>query len=153
MQGVNISLLLALSLLLLNFLKMEYKIQYEHLNKYIFGGKADIILKDIRNNDYINFYILKNSKNFVVYYKTFKLIKIGEIKHSNDFIILEPFKQNLDKDYTKIFIKFFNIIFIDKKIPNNIEVYYTGKCSICGRTLKNPKYIEIGIGVECLKKV
>jgi hypothetical protein len=152
MQGVNQSLLLALSLLLLNFLKMEYKIKYEHLSQYLFGGKADIILKDIRNNDYINFFIIKKFNTYIVYYKTFKLIEIATIIITSNFYALNLNKNNIDKDYTKIFNQFFTMIYLERKTPSNIEVYYTGKCSVCGRTLKNPKYIEIGIGSECLKK-
>lgn len=35
---------------------------------------------------------------------------------------------------------------------NATNIERTGRCHVCGRALKNPKYAEIGIGPVCLKK-
>lgn len=128
---------------------MNHKIKQENLKTYLFGGNADFILKDTRNNDYINYNIVKYPNDiFRVYHKSAKKTYIGNII-GKIFTILDKEASN---DIATIFSKFHYILIYTDKLPSNIDVYYTGKCSVCNRTLKNPKYIDIGIGIECLKK-
>lgn len=38
------------------------------------------------------------------------------------------------------------------KLPNNVQFLHLGKCSRCGRILKDPTSIERGIGSKCINK-
>lgn len=38
-------------------------------------------------------------------------------------------------------------------LDSRIKIWHDGICSVCGRTLKDEKSVEIGIGPECLKSL
>lgn len=59
------------------------------------------------------------------------------------------------KFFTRDHAEFFDIIFLNisigKEIPG-IEIYHSGRCCRCGRTLTVPESIVSGIGPECAFK-
>lgn len=136
-----------------------YKLTTDKLQSYLLGGKADFIVKEKDNENHINFQVRKDSKKENLFYVTYHGMRwdyIGLIKKENDMIDFYPIK--LDTKYTqaqieksKIFRKLFLFIFALDKLPSNIEVMYSGRCSVCNRLLTDPIYIEIGIGKICLE--
>jgi hypothetical protein len=134
-------------------------LQVEYLDKFILGGSSEFILSEKETKNHIDFHVKQDSKNKSLYwvrYKSIEWIYIGRILLEPK-ILFHPLKVNTNTsneiiEKAEVFRKFILYIFYVKKIPSNLEVLYTGKCSICHRTLKNPTYIKIGIGPECLKK-
>jgi hypothetical protein len=144
-----------------------YKLNLENVQKYILGGKADFIIRDINNEDHINFKVKKDVKNDRVYYVTYKSIDwlyLGKIeiyinskKDEKDFVNFKALTTGKITEDVKlkceIFYKFILWIYHKETLPINIEVMYSGKCSVCNRKLTDPKYIEIGIGKHCLENM
>lgn len=133
-----------------------YTIKYENIKPFLLGGKADFIVKNTKTNNHLNYVITKKELNevdyiYYVYYKSHIKIYLGFLNDKG--IIFTP-DWKVEEKYHKqrdIFGKLHNFIFNRNKYPNDIEIGYTGECSVCGRKLTNPKYIELGIGEWCLK--
>lgn len=137
---------------------MEHKLDtLEKIQLFLVNKNSEFIVKNISNNHTIRFNIklkkeINNNKHKFYIYKDNKYI--GNLYKEN--IISES--ENKITYICKIsdddvFEKLINFIYVLNKIPNNIEIYHTGKCSLCGRKLVKLKYIEIGIGEKCLKSL
>ncbi len=141
----------------------KYKLEYPILVKFLLGGKADFILHNLTSENHINFLIGKSDTNkyWQVYYILDKKRPqyIGAIITYKDFVEKDCYQYKprhplIGEDEVKmnhIFSKFFEFVFKQDKIPNNCEVLYTGKCSVCHRKLTDPISIERGIGKYCLE--
>ena len=141
---------------------MEYTLEYDKLRKFLLMGNCDFVIKNNRNEHRINFLIKKDKEKddiFYIKYKSHKWTYIGWFKkYHNQLRFKDEFnfypKEGMitqDDNKYQIFKSFMEIIYIKEKLPNNVSVYYTGRCSKCGRTLTNPDYIKIGIGQWCLE--
>ena len=154
-----------------------YSLTLENLKPFLLGGKSDFIIRNKTNNNHLNYSIkLNHNKSsqkqetipnekliYYVYFKSTQKEYIGTIISSITLHNTKPLKSIvfyptnkssiLDKpDITKqinTFTLFFDFIFNKNKIPNNVEVLYTGECCKCGKKLTDPKYIERGIGAWC----
>lgn len=141
-----------------------HKLSLENSQNYILGGKADFVVKDINNSNHINFKVkLKENNIYYVSFKSIDWLYIGHIETKKieeyNVPIFKPKKDLLsqkDKDSIIekqiIFSNLIKYIYYLQQIPSNIEILYSGICSICGRKLTDPIYIEIGIGKICLGK-
>lgn len=138
----------------------------EYIQNYILGGTADIVVTDTIKDLHINYTITKDKKDDTIYYVRFKshssiyigFIKTKEVKVNQDVYNIPEFKKksNLQEDYNykaEVFHNLILYIYYLNKLPNNIEILYTGRCSVCNRQLTNPDYIAIGIGEICLQKM
>lgn len=140
----------------------------DSLPQFLIGGTAEFILSEIGNKNHIRFKIKRDVKDEKKYWVRYKAVGdwryIGYIHYDllreGTFWILgtEPVAQyhpqpNTEDDrvISEIFRKFLLFVYYLKKIPSNLEVLYTGECCVCGRRLKDPIYIKIGIGKICLE--
>jgi len=138
-----------------------YILEYEKLQDFMLGGKADFVIVNKNNEHRINYIIKKfpyNDNKFKVSYKSHIKIDIGYIVlESQNIISFQSidFKHLaiLSKERAETFKGLFNFVFVRNMIPNNVSVCYTGRCSICGRKLTDPEYIRIGIGKKCLEEM
>lgn len=144
-----------------------HRLIIDKLPDFILGGWADFIVSEIGNTNHINFKVKQDPNRKDTYYVRYKSIDwkyIGYIKvklNDPDRLTYKPLFFPCNKK-DKMTDEMINIATIFKKLvlyiyhlntlPSNIEVLYAGKCSRCGRELKDPKYIDIGIGPTCLKK-
>lgn len=135
-----------------------YKLNLENSQRYILGGKANFIVKDTNNQDHIEFKVRQDPKNESIYYIRYKGIDwyyIGYIIVSQDKALFYPsIKGEMTDDNllkADIFKKLILYIYHLNSLPKNIEILYTGVCSVCGRKLTDPIYIEIGVGKICLE--
>lgn len=147
-----------------------YKLSEKHIKEYLLGKRANFVLENKTNGHHAEFSIsikkdteFSNRVVYNVFFKSNQSVYIGRITKEKilsngeniiryNFWELKPSHDNY-KDYydrSKLFSIFFRLIFYNNKIPNNVNVLYTGQCSICGRKLTNPTYIDIGIGPDCL---
>lgn len=143
-----------------------HKLTLENSQNFILGGKADFIVSDINNNDHINYEVRQDVKQKNIYYVKYKsldwvylgYIRTTEVKTEDVIYYIPEFfpviKRLTDQIIQKssIFNKIILYIYYIQKLPSNIEIKYAGRCSICGRKLTDPAYIEIGIGKQCLEK-
>lgn len=146
-----------------------YQLSQEKLISYILGGKADFIVKEKDSAEHINFNVTKDPQNDKLYYVRYKSVNwdyIGCIRiyttlvmgTDETWINFYPIKkekvQNENQPIkAEIFRKLFLFIFVIGKLPSNLEIWYTGRCSICNRMLTDPTYIAIGIGKKCLENL
>lgn len=142
-----------------------YDIEFEYFKKFILGGKADFIVRNINSGNHLNYKVLKHipkeneqidetKEIYYVYFKSHKDIYLGNIIKYKDNKILYFFgAKKFDNNFSKeleIFVKLFYFIFRKNMYPISVQILYTGECSVCGRKLTNPDYIKIGIGSKCL---
>lgn len=137
-----------------------HTLKYEHIKDFLLGGKCKFILYNKDNKHHIQFNIKQRKPKdeedihitYYISYHSHSDIYIGWI--DKDTLQFNRNTKLLDEEDLKkctIFSKLFEFIFKRNKYPNNIEILYSGECSVCGRELTNPKYIELGIGEYCLK--
>lgn len=145
-----------------------YKLSEDNIKEFLLGGYANFVLKNITNNHHIEYTIkikeetrkLNRTLYFVSYKSTEwqyigilvreKVLSNGQEKEEINF----HFKTDISVDHylqAKTFKGLIEFIYHKDKLPNNVEILYTGQCSICNRKLTDPKYINIGIGPTCLK--
>lgn len=134
-----------------------------HLQKFLLGGKAQItIVNQITKNEYTYFIKRKiddKGKETDSYY--IYLVGKGRGNYIGYFLKSKPvivcyISTKIEEENRKSFIiidGFISILYRQNLMPKGIKVFYDGRCSICNRVLKDPTYIEIGIGPECLKKI
>lgn len=136
-----------------------YKIEYENIKNFLLGGKCDFILINKTTKHHIGFSIKLITKSntkpnrYYVYYNSTSPTYIGWLNEDGSWLGIYT---NIEEQYLKqqsIFHKLHNYIFKEDKYPNNIEIHYTGQCSKCGRILKDPKSIKLGIGKYCLENM
>lgn len=136
-----------------------YNLTIEVLPDYIFGGKANFIIKELNSKDHIEFKIRQDVKDKNIYFVRYKSIdwKYIGILNKKDlrfFPVIEASELTKEKlDVTEVFYKLMIFILQLKRLPLNLEVLFTGECSICGRKLTDPKYIKIGIGSTCYNNI
>lgn len=134
----------------------------ESLPHFILGGTAEFILNEIETRNHIRFRVKVDSKDKNRYWVRYKpmgdWVYIGWIDISGELPVFHPLTLNVATpneviERADVFRKFILFIYYLKRIPRNLEVLYTGRCSVCGRTLKDPYYIKIGIGKICLENI
>lgn len=139
-----------------------YKLTIDKLPAYILGGRANFIVRDINIDVHIEYKIKRDKNNGRIYhisYKSIDWVYIGvlelwiiEGKTLVKFVAKNVIRITDDMiDKAIIIRKLILNIFYLSRLPNNIEIIYTGVCSVCNRKLTDPKYIEIGIGKICLE--
>lgn len=139
---------------------------FNHIQNYILGGRADFIVAEKDSDIHFNYTVTQDKKDESLYYVRYKslssivigIVKTEATKVDEDIYNLPKFtlKKHIQSEFihkAQVFNKLILYIYYLQKLPNNIEILYTGICSICGAKLTNPKYIEIGIGPTCLKNV
>lgn len=136
-----------------------HKLNLENAQRYILGGKADFVIRDINTQDHIEFKVrqdIKNNKIYYVRYKSIDWLYIGVLEIWNDKPVFRvSIKGKMTEDMilkSQVFYKFILYVYHILNLPCNIDILYTGVCSRCGRKLTDPIYIEIGIGKICLEK-
>jgi len=56
------------------------------------------------------------------------------------------------KKYIEVFDFSFKAI-INNKVPNTMKIYHEGVCGYCGKPLRDPHSMDIGIGPVCRKQL
>lgn len=134
-----------------------HKLTIESLPQFILGGYADFIVSEIDSRDHINFKVKQDARDkhkFYVRYKSIDWIYIAYFQTDGENFRYMSQSTTIDgKLKSDIFRKLLLFIYFGRKVPSNLEILYSAQCSKCGRELKDPKYIEIGIGPTCLKKI
>ncbi len=132
---------------------MNHLIQFEHLIKFMLGGKAEIVIRNKFSDHHITYKIQQSKKKETLYNVFHNKQYLGSIDASWPTKIFWPSKDSSISSMkeTKVFKDLSIFIFNNSKLPNAVEVYHTGRCSVCNRTLKDPEYIKIGIGKICLE--
>jgi hypothetical protein len=145
-------------------------INVSHLQKFLLGGKAEVTLvNQITKNEYSYFIKRKlddNGEQTDVFYIYLVGKRKGDylgffrVRDNSPEPVIVPsqltISKKIDEDNRKAFTiidGFISILYRQNLSPRGVKVFYNGRCSVCNRVLKDPVYIEIGIGPECLKKM
>lgn len=139
-----------------------YSLTMDSLPQFILGGVAEFVLSEKDTKSHIAFRVKRDSKEenkYWVRYKSVDWVYIGYIDakpvSTNNplFYPLKLDRHTPDETIIKadIFRKFVLYVYHLNKIPENLDVLYTGRCCMCNRELKDPIYIKIGIGKICLQ--
>ncbi len=137
----------------------HFKLTMDSLPQFLLGGTAEFVLSEISNKNHLRFKIKRDTKDVLRYWVRYKTI--GDWRYigymiDHPLFVPEYHPQPSTEDsrvVSEVFRKFLLFIYHLKKIPSNLEVLYTGECCVCGRRLKDPIYIKIGIGKICLENM
>lgn len=137
---------------------MNNVIANSFLEKYIFAGNAYFTLTSKKTNTHYTYNIYRKKNAPVWYVKIHdghSHVYSGYIKVING--MYRYFKGNsgvYDMNDNRILsLMWFIRHMKDSDIDTKIVLQHVGKCCKCGRTLSDPKSIELGVGPECAKMV
>lgn len=125
----------------LNIYMMEKIIPHNKVLEFILAGNAEFTVKNDKTGNH-RVYKVRKRKEPNTWYVFATSGYVGVINRESYGLLyrgLEEFKQ------------VFKLI-VDDKIPDNAKFYHIGKCCVCGRPLKDPESIELGIGPQCRGK-
>lgn len=144
-----------------------YKLSIENCQNFLLGGKADFLVKDIVNKVTLNYLIKQdyyNKKLYYIKYKSFDWLNVATLQIKE--LIIDNVQINLPVFFplnnvsdvkiiekSNIINTIILCIYYIEQLPFNIEIHYTGRCSICGRKLTDEISINRGIGETCMKKI
>lgn len=135
----------------------------ENVIAFIFGGKAEFtILQEAtdRTPEISVRYKISKSKDGKVYFVSTQPIGSMELAYhgyiyNNRFFIAKRFDFN-PGDYNEKAINALNWVLncVSKgnNLPSVVHILHHGKCSRCGRRLKDIESLRCGMGPECRKK-
>lgn len=127
------------------------------IKKFIFGGMSEFTIINLKSNKFMRYKVVVARNNphvfFVSCERNGKYVYAGNFKVYKDKLEYDKgLKGTLDSSSVEIKSVFW-VIANEKKLGEVIEVLHHGKCSVCGRPLKDAESIMRGIGPICLKKI
>ena len=129
------------------------EIEFKYLKQFILGGRAEIVVKNTRSGNHITYKILKSKTNDIAYQIKHLKIYLGTYYSNINAFTYTPNKIVQDSKEFKVIVKLIDFMFVQERLPIDVVVLSTGRCSVCNRTLKDPEYIKIGIGKYCLTQI
>jgi hypothetical protein len=135
-----------------------------HLQKFLLGGKAEFTIINNNSKNRYTYKFLRSESDTGVYF-----IRIVYEDRKNYYlgffrVMFRPVMtvqtarisqtiEDCDRQAFEIISLLLIILYGQNRMPIGVEIQYNGRCSVCNRVLTNPKYVEIGIGPECLSKL
>lgn len=140
----------------------------QRIKRYITAGDCYVILCSTRTKFHYSYKIKRWEKNpncFFVTHHTVETMKVGMFKIEADSTPLAEMKYNitgfhfyltkcqLPENHAAVRAFGYLMHCLNRnEYPALVEVWHNGSCGKCGRVLKDPESIEVGIGPECRKK-
>jgi len=135
-----------------------------HLQKFLLGGKAEFTIINEKSKNKYTYRFIRNESNKTVYfirivYENGKDYYIGYFTIAGEPVSIPQTPRisnkidDADRQAFEIISWLIQILYRQNRMPIGCEIQHNGRCSVCNRTLTNPKYVEIGIGPECLSKL
>lgn len=118
---------------------------------YILGGKSIVTVLNPNTGNRFTYKVTKHKTENIYFvsvltnpdhYTFIGTVLINGFKHSN--------KSEISSGAPSV--KVFNYIYDKlktKNLPDFIEIYHSGRCAKCCRTLTDPESIKIGFGPHC----
>lgn len=131
----------------------------EDIKRFLFAGKAIITLESSVTGKHFTFKV-KQAKKDDVTSPFFVSVLSGEDTYlyigiinaeRNKFNLTKNSKVGSDALSYKAFKYFFELLITGKQNPG-LNVFHSGVCGRCGKSLTTPESIERGLGPECSKK-
>lgn len=130
-----------------------HKLANDKVLDFLFGGSALFTIRNSETGNHMSFKVTKSKKKdcyFVI--KNDGKIFLGTIFDKNKFVLGKNNQSLMDSPEVKAFtFVFYNLL--KKTLPSKVEIWHSGKCCRCGRTLVDPLSCELGIGPECRRKM
>lgn len=131
----------------------SYLMSHEDALKYIMGGKAGFTILNIKTGKQFSYTTYaKKYVHYVFYCGEY----IGYIsKKSKVFAESMVDLKNLlsPKDQSALQFKWIWDRLNESKLPNTIQFYHHGTCSVCGKPLTDPESIKRGMGNICASRI
>ncbi len=131
---------------------MNARIEQQHAVRYILGGRAEVVFKNVDTGNQFRYHIKEARDNF-----WFVNLDVGNktapayIGYITNFY----FKMNMNCEFEQG-MKTFGYVWRQLNtltLPDNIHIYHTGVCSVCHRKLTDADSIIIGMGPICACKL
>lgn len=133
---------------------MRNEVKYNLLD-FILGGKADFTIFQ-EPNIQVKYRVVENDTKtlWFVYTETDESKKVsyqGFFTKSTPYVFREGKKSNI-KLNSKAIKGLMWVLNHANSLPSTVHVLHHGKCSICGRQLKDADSLASGLGPVCRKK-
>ena len=133
--------------------------------RYMLAGNATVTFKSQKTGDRRTFKIRKNKpserfpnpEGFFVSFlngpdNESDYLYLGMISGTLEFRLTNASRAGADSVVYKAFKYVWDKLQCTEDVPG-VEIWHSGKCGRCGRTLTVPESIESGIGPECASKL
>lgn len=135
----------------------------EELKQFILGGKAIFSVRSLGTGNHFTYRVKRPSgskhKDAVVRFVELQgsdqvMRYFGNIEEGDRFRFTRKTPSYM-RDHPAVigFSYVWRWIAHRNSIPNTVEIWHEGKCSMCGIRLTHPDSIKSGIGPECRKKL
>lgn len=136
----------------------------ENILEYMLGGHACFCIKQVNDGKaYSAWYKIKKSESHGYTIYTVSFIDGNTPKYCGYFnrnnignlvgLSVSNKSSEVEDRFVKPLIKVINRLAKGKPLWDEVSVYSNGKCSLCGRPLRDEESIRRGIGPECYKKL
>ena len=122
---------------------------------FILGGKSEFYLENTETDNRFHFFVrASDNKNLFFIHLINDDLKVSKYLGyiSRGFIFNKGKKGEGSEQMLPIKALVYTLKYVDK-LPDSVRVQHLGKCSRCGRKLKDAESIARGLGPECYKKV
>jgi hypothetical protein len=140
---------------------MQHLISSEFHKQAIFAGKAVITVQTKKSGKRFTYRIKEIKENgngvgtFWVYLLTgpnndSDYTYIGTIFDKSRFVLTRKSKVGSDAESVQVISWVVRNL---SRLDSNVDIYHSGCCLRCGRTLTTPESVTSGIGPECIKMI
>lgn len=129
---------------------MQYIIEHQLLEHFIYAGKANFTIEDNEFDTKLVVYVKQNRSIPGMYWVRSNEQFLGTIFQKR--FTVKPATKEKPNVNGPFFLKFFTLVLMNR-LPDTIKVYHHGICGRCRRKLTDPGSIITGIGPECVKKL
>ena len=138
--------------------EMSGKLDFEKTKKHLFAGNSILTFKNNGTGKHFTFKV-KKAKEGDLYFVSFlsgpdndhNYRYLGIISNKKYFKLTKASKVGQESVVYKAFSWIFDKLSSNVLFPNDLEIWHSGVCGRCGRTLTHPESIETGIGPVCQK--
>ncbi len=123
----------------------------EHALAFIVGGRAQFVLWNQDSGNRFEYKVLHSTVVDTAWNVYHKGVYVGTLYNVNGEV---SFRISKGVTRESLWVKAITwylkrLIYTPKTIPSNVVLYHLGRCGVCGRKLKDPESIRIGIGPVC----
>ena len=133
------------------------ELDLESFHDFLFGGDAEFSIINTERGRKADYHVRVNTEGNVWFIyiceKGNRYRYAGFIvRRGNDFEYRKGLKGTYEYEDACIRVLFY-ILKYKSRSDKNLQVIHHGKCSVCGRKLKDIESVRRGIGSSCFKKI
>lgn len=123
------------------------RIPLQHAEQFILGGRAYFFFHNSQSDNKERYYVKEKGDGLYWVYTHTRREYLGSIKFREFYSA-----KGVSGRPVEVFKWVWNHI-IHFTLPSSIHIYHEGMCGVCGRSLRDPESVLLGIGPICRGKL